>query len=125
MSDKDLRPNDEPSSNQKMDNSIEGSRRQNTRMIIWGVAGAYLLYLAVKMMKDYMGGLVEGQGTKIMVIVSSIVFTLAAIFLLVQCIRYAIHYFKASVNNMVAAQEELDQTDEDAQETTDEDPKED
>lgn len=107
MSDKDLRPTDgQPE--KKQDNSVDGSRRQNTRMIIWGVAGAYLLYLSVKMVKDLMGGMVEGQGTKIMVIVSSIVFTGAAIFLLVQCIRHALSSFKASVRDMADAQDAED-----------------
>ena len=84
--------------------SIEGSRRQNRRLLLWVVCAVYLLYLVSSMVKDLRSGGVDSESGRIVVIIACVVFSIVAVVLLAFSARAGIRSFRASV----AAMEEED-----------------
>jgi len=122
---KDKRPGD-PNDTK----SIEGSRRQNFRIVMWLVCAAYLIYLSAKMAKDLMAGLIVGT-TKIISIIAVVLFCGVAIFLIVSAARAGIRALREMTSAMAEADRPsddekkegygyvpLDEPDEDGEEET-------
>ena len=86
--------------------TVEGSRRQNRRMLLWGVCAVYLLYLVYGMVQDLRAGGVDSSTSRVVVIAACVVFAGAAVAMLVAVVRTALRSFRASVNAI--GQEEQD-----------------
>ena len=110
--------------------TIKGSKRQNSRLILWTVCALYLLYLSINLIQGLVTGDAEGS-SRIVSIIGAVVFIIVAGFLLFSVIRTGLRSFKESVQSMVDADEaeeraeaqrrELEAAEEDDQ--TDEDEK--
>ena len=84
--------------------TIKGSKRQNSRLILWTVCALYLLYLSFNLIQGLVAGNVEGS-SKTVSIIGAVVFIAVAGFLLFSAIRTGLRSFKESVQSMVDADE--------------------
>ena len=80
----------------------EDPRRQSLRTVVWAVGGGYLLYLVYQLAKGVIEGAVDRTG-RIVSICACVVFTAAAVIMLVSAVRLGLRTFRASVDAMTAA----------------------
>lgn len=84
--------------------TIKGSKRQNSRLILWTVCALYLLYLSFNLIQGLVTGQAEGN-EKTVSIIGAAVFIIVAGFLLISVVRTSLRSFKESMQSMVEADE--------------------
>ncbi len=90
-------------------NTIEGSKRQTRRIVLWVMCGVYLIYLAFQLLR-MLDSAVGSERT--ISIVGSVVVLIVGAALLFLAARTGIQSFKRSVQAMAAEQDALEAAEE-------------
>ena len=89
-------------------------RRQRRNPIWWGLCGAYLLYLAYQLLKDYFSGAAAETGSETICIIGGGAFVLIGLFLVVVALRQGFQIMRENAQEMARVEEEDRQAAEEA-----------
>ena len=92
----------------------KSNKNSGRRPILWAVCGAYLLYLAYQLLKDYFSGAAAETGSETICIIGGGAFVLIGLFLVVVALRQGFQIMRENAQEMARVDEEDRQAAEEA-----------
>lgn len=84
----------------------KGNKSSNRHSILWAICGAYLLYLAYKLLGDYFSGAAAEAGSEMICIIGGGAFVLVGLFLLIVAARQGFRAMQENAREMARVEEE-------------------